>query len=595
MRAIATTLLLVVLAVWSAAARGHDDGPAGVPAPSAFWAGPAMSGAWFNPERSGEGIILEVLDSGAAVAIWFTFPASGEAASQAWLLADAGQLSGDRIQFQVSRPLGGRFGDAFDPADVRFEPWGELSLQFSSCSTAQLQWQGPSGFGGGGHALQRLSTVDEIDCQGPRRLTASGARAGAGLGSKSGAWFEPDRSGEGWLYEELADGQGLIYWFTFDPAGEQAWVIGLGRREGDRFVAAQAFSSRGTHFGDGFDAAAVELPEWGRIEVEFLDCQRAELSYASLHSEWGSGQRSLQRLTRLAGAPCLDDRTSEPDGQRWLERARMPAPYASELAACSLDGVIYALGGFGRAQGFQRYLPTQDRWETLPDMPVGRHHLAAFALDGAVYFSGGGPLGSGDQTLAAHRYLLAEQRWQALEGFAFNYGAHAAVLHGNGYVADLDGSLQQFSPNGQRLRRIAPADLVTPRDHSQLVAFLDELWLLAGRFPEHTEVAIYDPVSERWRAGPRLRVPRAGFAATATEQQIIVAGGEFLAGPDSTVEPSSERYRAGAEGWQFGPPLPVPVHGTAAAAVAGRVFVISGSTRAGSVAGATGRVFELLP
>jgi hypothetical protein len=143
-----------------------------------FQAGPGVSGAWFDAARNGEGIILEIMADGSALAIWFTYPAAGEAGEQAWLIASNGIVEGDRVRFgQVLRPIGGRFGAAFDPAQVQLQAWGTLEMQFANCNAGTLSWTGPASFGSGTRALTRLSTIDEADCGGVRKLTHSGARA----------------------------------------------------------------------------------------------------------------------------------------------------------------------------------------------------------------------------------------------------------------------------------------------------------------------------------------------------------------------------------------------------------------------------------
>src|SRR5207253_2574340 len=50
--------------------------PAGK-AVNAQWIGPWASGSFFAPSRSGEGIIVEWLPDGRAIAFWFTYPAAG--------------------------------------------------------------------------------------------------------------------------------------------------------------------------------------------------------------------------------------------------------------------------------------------------------------------------------------------------------------------------------------------------------------------------------------------------------------------------------------------------------------------------------------
>jgi hypothetical protein len=561
-------------------------------ADSRYWIGPGVSGAWFDPARSGEGVVLQLLPDGRAFLVWFTYPAAGETGTATWLLGAEGRREGSRLVFEaVAEPAGARFGDAFREDAVSFRPWGRVELDFVSCTRLTLRWQGRDGYGSGERVLGRLSVLDEIDCAGSRRLTASGGRALDGLRSRSGAWFVPGRAGEGWLIEELAGGQSLVYWFTYDAEGRQLWLVGNGRREGDRLQVDTLLQGGGTRFGSGFDPAAVALQPWGSLQIDFDSCQRATLRYASSRPGFGSAERVAERLTTLAGAPCLDPLPAGLRGLGWRERASTPLPAQSELAVTSLDGQLYALGGFGAPRGFRRYDPVANVWATLPDLPAGRDHLAAFALDGGVYYSGGAPLGPGQQDVAAFRFDVAGSRWEPVPELAFHFGSHAAVLNGYAYIGNAPGSLQQFDPRGRHVRSIAAPDF-TQRDHSQVVAFMDEIWVIAGRSPETRSVAIYDPVAERWRAGPPIRHARGGFAAAAVGRQIVITGGEVLE-QALYVEGRSELYEAGAEAWEPAPDLPVPVHGTAGAGIDGRFLVVGGATEAGTTRGAAGRTFEL--
>ncbi|MCK7593604.1 Kelch repeat-containing protein [Pseudomarimonas salicorniae] len=558
---------------------------------SDYWIGPGVSGSWFDPARSGEGIILQVLPDGRAFAIWFTFPATGETDPAAWLLATDGVRDGNTLRFaEVLQPRGARFGEAFDPDDVDYARWGGLVLRFEHCGAMTASWEGPAGYGSGSRAMQRLSVVDQIDCGGQRLLNESGSRAAEGLRSRSGAWFVSDRPGEGWLVEDLADGQSLVYWFSFDGEGRQAWLVGQGQRAGSRIEVEQMLLGGGTRFGDDFDPDAVSLTPWGSFTLEYDHCEGGRVRYASTLPGFGSAERPIQRLTRLGGAPCIDPSTASPAGA-WQERRTSPLPAQSEHAVTANEGLLYALGGFGAPRAFRRYDPSGDVWSVLPDLPAGRDHLSAFALDGAIYMAGGAPLGGGNQDTPAFRYRLATGSWEPVPALASSFGSHSTVLGGYAYVGDASGRLQQFDPMGDRVRIIDAPDF-TPRDHSQVVAFLDEIWVIAGRSPENTAVRIYDPVSERWRVGPPIRHPRGGFAAAAGDRTLVLTGGEVIGGALYN-EPRSEWIRAGEASWSSAPEYPVAVHGTAGAVVDGRFIVVSGSTRPGEIAGASGRTFAL--
>ncbi len=65
-----------------------------------------------------------------------------------------------------------------------------------------MSWAGPAAWGSGSRAVTRLSGIDQIGCSGGKTLTANGGRAAAGLRSRSGAWYVPERSGEGWIVED---------------------------------------------------------------------------------------------------------------------------------------------------------------------------------------------------------------------------------------------------------------------------------------------------------------------------------------------------------------------------------------------------------
>jgi hypothetical protein len=565
-----------------------------------YWAGPALSGSWYDPARSGEGIIVQMQPTGRVLAVWFTYPTTAptapSAAAQAWLVADDGVAEGNTVRFNaVLQPQGGVFGAGFDPAKINRAPWGTLTLEVRDCNTLVARYAGPAAFGSGERTLQRLTVIDQVDCTGARSLTPSGARALDGLQAKSGTWFVPSRSGEGWLLEDLPGGRATVYWFTYDTAGNQAYATGVGTRSGGRYEFNELITTRGTLFGNAFNAANVQRVPWGSLTLTFSQCNQAQVRYASTVPGYGSAEYTAVRLADIAGAPCIDGTPAPRLRGSWAEAAAMPAPFQSELAATTFDGKLYALGGAGDDRGFKRYDPASNSWTRLPDMPSGRNHHVAFAVDGGVYFSGGAV----DAAAASegYRYDIAAQRWEARPEMIYTYGSQAAVLNGRAYIGDLNGELKEYDTARRVLRVISPHPAKRERDHSQVVAYLGEIWMISGRTPETRSVVIYDPVSERWRDGPSLARGRGGFAAAVVGDQIMIGGGELLANGRVVLEPTTEIYTAGGNTWAAGPNLPVPVHGVPGAALNGRFYVMSGSTKAGAFDGATGRVFsiELMP
>lgn len=114
-----------------------------------------LSGAWFNPARAGEGVLVDIAEvAGRKVVFiaWFTYLAGG----QQWIAGNVDLQAGDRqITMPLIRGTGGQFGAAFNPADVSFEPWGEATLRFDSCNSLTIEYSGPNGTTGT-LTLQRL-------------------------------------------------------------------------------------------------------------------------------------------------------------------------------------------------------------------------------------------------------------------------------------------------------------------------------------------------------------------------------------------------------------------------------------------------------
>ena len=557
------------------------------------WIGPWASGSFFAPSRSGEGIILEWLPDGTAIAFWFTYPVAGEAGEQAWLIAQGGSANGNRISFtDVYRPQGARFGDAFDPAAVNLERWGTLELTFSDCNTVTLGWAGPTAFGSGTRALTRLSALDELDCNATtKRLTTTGGRAAGGLRAKSGAWFVPARAGEGWIVEELADGRAVVYWFTYEPTqGRQAWLFGIAQRNGETYDLVETLQPRGTRFGDAFDADDIELRPWGRMTLAFNSCEALTVTYASTVDGYGSGTRNASRLTNLASAPCIAVREPPTNGA-WTERARLPSVPQSEHAAVTVGNQIYVTGGFGDPRGFKRYDEASNSWTELADLPAGRDHMSAFHFEGFIYYTGGAPQGGGIDGVRGFRYDIANNRWENVDEMPANYGSQAAVLNGRAYMSDVDGVLYEFDPR-RRVTRTIPAPNDRQRDHGQVIAFLGEIWVMGGRAPETNTVAIFDPVTERWRFGPPMGRAHAGFAAATSGDLIYAAGGEIISTQPFRIEPVFEVYTAGQQFWRNQGNMPVALHGLPGAMIGNRFYIISGAAQPATALGVTGRTWS---
>ncbi len=127
----------------------------------------AFTGAWFNEDAPGQGLLLQVVEvegTPTAVVYWFTFDASG---NQLWLVGQ-GAVDGNRVTLTLLEVTGGVLTMAgFDPSALELDEWGELSLEFSDCDhgTARFSALDPA-IAGGEFELTRLTKSLGDDCSG---------------------------------------------------------------------------------------------------------------------------------------------------------------------------------------------------------------------------------------------------------------------------------------------------------------------------------------------------------------------------------------------------------------------------------------------
>jgi len=131
--------------------------------PATFLIGPGITGSWFDPNQSGHGLAVEVLDGGRFLAYWFTFNPGGS--QQAWFLG-VGNYSGNVATLtDVDQPVGGRWIPNFDPNQIVHQPWGTLTLTFNDCNHGRVDFASTlPGYGSGHMDLTRLTQPAGLTC-----------------------------------------------------------------------------------------------------------------------------------------------------------------------------------------------------------------------------------------------------------------------------------------------------------------------------------------------------------------------------------------------------------------------------------------------
>lgn len=262
------------------------------------------SGLWHDPQRPGEGWLLQVLDPHIALLHGFTASAAGEPGDQLWLSA-LGRIDGDGIAFdRVERVHGRGFGTAFQADRVRVEDWGWAQIVFSGCGHGELRFQGPPGHDQERRLLRQEMALGGHDCAAEEDPASLAASAPA-LGAVSGSFYDPAAPGQGLVIAATDDGQLSVLLFGHARAGHPVWLQTRGRLDASGRVQLEpAVQPRGTRFGRaGTDRR--DQPPWGTLDLRLAGCDTVHLHYQAHATDDGSGALVLERLTwPLATGTC---------------------------------------------------------------------------------------------------------------------------------------------------------------------------------------------------------------------------------------------------------------------------------------------------
>jgi len=99
-----------------------------------------VSGSWFDPAKSGEGLIVEIGEraNGSRIAAfaWYTYDTQG---NPAWIVGNMDIANGLRtVTIPALYVRGGGFAGAFDPATLNGQAWGTVTLTFPNCNALTL-------------------------------------------------------------------------------------------------------------------------------------------------------------------------------------------------------------------------------------------------------------------------------------------------------------------------------------------------------------------------------------------------------------------------------------------------------------------------
>ncbi|MGV6850804.1 MAG: M14 family metallopeptidase [bacterium] len=95
-----------------------------------------ITGSWYDPAHSGEGITVSMLNETQMLLYWFTFSTDGK---PLWLFG-IGTMQDEVVQFDdILTTQGGVFGNTFNPDTVQSSSWGSITLNLN-CAAVQLSY-----------------------------------------------------------------------------------------------------------------------------------------------------------------------------------------------------------------------------------------------------------------------------------------------------------------------------------------------------------------------------------------------------------------------------------------------------------------------
>lgn len=277
--------------------------------------GPRVSGSWYDPARSGEGYSVMLLENGDPLVYWFTHLS---ASRQMWLIG-TGRHEDTTLFFPELLRTEGRFGQGLASIDhpvsrkgeQRMDGVGDDRLHISALtgySTTDLAQPGD------GPIVYMPNPLDwRTDLARLSELAGTTCGNQSEFQRYSGAWYSPERSGEGFIVEVLPDNRAVVYWFTYlpDESGRQAWMIGQARVGGladagrvaiieiDPLL--QPIDTDQTFPGD---LSGVEALDWGELTLAFEGEDSGRVVYDSNFPEYGNGDYPIERLARPMLADC---------------------------------------------------------------------------------------------------------------------------------------------------------------------------------------------------------------------------------------------------------------------------------------------------
>lgn len=265
-----------------------------------------LTGSWYNPATSGQGVVMEVVPdlNGAGEGLlfggWFTWDVTA-AGGQRWYSV---QGSVSATAASATMPIyiseGGNFAA---PPRVGVSSVGQATFSFGDCSHGTLSYTFSDGSGRSGSIpLTRLgaNSACSSDGNGPVPPTFL----------LSGAWYDPATSGQGLVFDiNPASNSMFLAWYTYAVDGQA-----IGGPSSQRWYSIQATYTPGVSHYDNIaiygttggvfnNATPVATASIGTASLHFQSCAAATLTY---HFTSGENAGKQGSISLVRATPAVD-------------------------------------------------------------------------------------------------------------------------------------------------------------------------------------------------------------------------------------------------------------------------------------------------
>jgi len=95
-----------------------------------------------------------------------------------------------------------------------------------------------------------------------------------------GTWWDPDRDGEGYMFDFLMFGGSrvlFVTFYTYDAGGNQAYLVGQSS-EFSNPMEIDVYTTEGGKFGPAYDPGRQSVVPWGTLTVDFHNCMESTVT-----------------------------------------------------------------------------------------------------------------------------------------------------------------------------------------------------------------------------------------------------------------------------------------------------------------------------